>query len=79
VSLPSRRPPKTHDGKIVSAARAGDRRSTPSRLRVAAHSPRAGARIASVDANTAIVLVVLWLIGSLAVAALFTERAEISG
>ena len=33
-------------GKIVSAARAGDRRSTPSRLRVAAHSPRAGARIA---------------------------------
>ena len=38
-----------------------------------------GARIASVDANTAIVLVVLWLIGALAVAALFTERAEISG
>jgi ABC-type transport system involved in multi-copper enzyme maturation permease subunit len=38
-----------------------------------------GARIASVDANTAIVLVVLWLVGALAVAALFTERAEISG
>jgi hypothetical protein len=38
-----------------------------------------GARIAAVDANTAIVLVVVWLVGALAVAALFTERAEISG
>jgi ABC-2 type transport system permease protein len=38
-----------------------------------------GAQIASVDANTAIVLVAAWLIGSLAVAALFTERAEIGG
>jgi hypothetical protein len=38
-----------------------------------------GEQIAAVDANTAIVLVVVWLIGSLAVAALFTERAEISG
>jgi hypothetical protein len=38
-----------------------------------------GAQIASLDANTAFLLVALWLIGSLAVAALFTERAEISG
>ena len=36
-------------------------------------------RFASLDANAAIVLVVLWLVGALAVAALFTERAEISG
>jgi len=38
-----------------------------------------GAQIASVDANFALVLVVVWLIGSLLVAAAFTERAEISG
>lgn len=38
-----------------------------------------GAQIASVDANTALVLVAAWLIGSLLVAAVFTERAEISG
>jgi ABC-2 type transport system permease protein len=38
-----------------------------------------GAQPAALDANTAIVLVVAWLIGSLVVAALFTERAEISG
>lgn len=37
------------------------------------------AQVASLDANAALVLVVVWLIGSLAVAALFTERAEISG
>lgn len=36
------------------------------------------AQVASLDANTALALVVVWLIGSLAVAALFTERAEIS-
>ncbi len=38
-----------------------------------------GAQIASLDANTALVLVAVWLVGSLAVAALFTERAEING
>jgi hypothetical protein len=38
-----------------------------------------GAQIASLEANTALVLVAFWLVGSLAVAALFTERAEISG
>ncbi len=36
-----------------------------------------GAQVAALDANAAMVLVVVWLIGSLAVAALFTERAEI--
>ena len=38
-----------------------------------------GAAIAALDPNTALVLVVVWLIGALVVAALFTERAEISG
>ena len=38
-----------------------------------------GATIVALDANTALVLVVAWLIGALAVAAVFTERAEISG
>jgi ABC-2 type transport system permease protein len=38
-----------------------------------------GAQVAAIDANAALVLVVVWLIGALAVAALFTERAEISG
>ena len=38
-----------------------------------------GAQIASLEPNTALVLVAFWLVGSLAVAALFTERAEISG
>ena len=38
-----------------------------------------GAPIAALDANTALVLVVVWLVGALAVAAVFTERAEISG
>jgi ABC-2 type transport system permease protein len=38
-----------------------------------------GAQIVAVDANTALLLVAAWLIGSLVVAAVFTERAEISG
>ena len=39
-----------------------------------------GAEIgASLDANTAIVVTILWLVGSLAVASLWTERAEIGG
>ena len=38
-----------------------------------------GQQIASLDANTALVLVVAWLVGALLVAAVFTERAEISG
>lgn len=38
-----------------------------------------GAQVASLDANTALILVVIWLVGSLMVAAVFTERAEISG
>lgn len=38
-----------------------------------------GFQVATLDANTALVLVVVWLIGALAVAAVFTERAEISG
>ena len=37
------------------------------------------ARLASLDANLALALVVAWLIGSLLVATLFTERAEITG
>ena len=35
--------------------------------------------VAALDANTALLLVVLWLIGALLVAAVYTERAEISG
>jgi ABC-type transport system involved in multi-copper enzyme maturation permease subunit len=38
-----------------------------------------GAQIVALDANTALVLVVVWLVGSLVVAAAFTERAAISG
>jgi ABC-type transport system involved in multi-copper enzyme maturation permease subunit len=38
-----------------------------------------GQQLAALDPNTALVLVIAWLIGSLAVAAVFTERAEISG
>ncbi len=38
-----------------------------------------GAGAAALDANTAFVLVVVWLIGALVVAAVFTERAEIAG
>ncbi|HSV93981.1 MAG TPA: hypothetical protein VLH81_12935, partial [Desulfobacterales bacterium] len=38
-----------------------------------------GAQLASLEPDTALVLVAFWLIGSLAVAALATERAEISG
>lgn len=38
-----------------------------------------GSQIATLDANTALVLVALWLVGSLIVASVFTERAEISG
>jgi ABC-2 type transport system permease protein len=38
-----------------------------------------GQQLASLDPNTAFVLVIAWLIGSLVVAAVFTERAEISG
>ena len=37
-----------------------------------------GVQVAALDANAALVLVAVWLIGSLAAAALFTERAEIS-
>jgi hypothetical protein len=36
-----------------------------------------GTQVTALDANTALVLVVLWLIGSLAIAALFSDRAEI--
>jgi len=38
-----------------------------------------GQSLARLDPNTALVVVGLWLIASLAVTALFTERAEISG
>jgi ABC-2 type transport system permease protein len=38
-----------------------------------------GAAAARLDANTALLVVIAWLIGSLVVASLFTERAEISG
>ena len=38
-----------------------------------------GRAVAALDANTALLLVVLWLIGALLVAAVYTERAEISG
>jgi ABC-2 type transport system permease protein len=36
-------------------------------------------QVATIEANAALLLVVVWLIGSLAVASLFTERAEITG
>ncbi len=38
-----------------------------------------GAQIAALDPSTALILVVAWLVGALAVAAAFTERAEITG
>jgi ABC-2 type transport system permease protein len=38
-----------------------------------------GAAFATLDANSALILVVAWLVGSLVVAAGFTERAEITG
>ena len=38
-----------------------------------------GQTLARLDPNTALLVVGLWLVGSLAVTALFTERAEISG
>ena len=38
-----------------------------------------GAATARLDPNTAVVVVLIWLVGSLLVTALFTERAEISG
>ena len=38
-----------------------------------------GRSVAALDANTALLLVMLWLIGALIVAAVYTERAEISG
>ncbi|HEY5520493.1 MAG TPA: hypothetical protein VIK08_07540 [Candidatus Limnocylindrales bacterium] len=38
-----------------------------------------GRAVAALDANTALLLVVVWLVGALVVAALYTERAEISG
>jgi len=37
------------------------------------------ASVATLDANTALLLVVVWLVGALLVAALYTERAEIAG
>jgi hypothetical protein len=38
-----------------------------------------GAALSRLDPNTALVVVLAWLIGALVVTALFTERAEISG
>jgi ABC-2 type transport system permease protein len=38
-----------------------------------------GAAAAALDANTAFVLVLVWLVGALLVAAVYTERAEIAG
>lgn len=38
-----------------------------------------GAQVVSLEANMALVLVVVWLVGSLVVAAVSAERAEISG
>jgi ABC-type transport system involved in multi-copper enzyme maturation permease subunit len=38
-----------------------------------------GAALAQLEPNTALVVVLAWLIGALAVTAIFTERAEISG
>jgi hypothetical protein len=37
------------------------------------------ALLASLDPNTALLVVIAWLVGALAVASLFTERAEIGG
>ena len=41
--------------------------------------PGGGAAVASLPADTALLLVAAWLVGSLLVAVLFTERAEITG
>jgi ABC-type transport system involved in multi-copper enzyme maturation permease subunit len=38
-----------------------------------------GQLLPTLEANTALLVVVLWLVGALAVASLFTERAEIGG
>jgi hypothetical protein len=38
-----------------------------------------GAQLAALDPSTALILVVAWLVGALAVTAVFTERAEITG
>lgn len=38
-----------------------------------------GGALSGLDPNTALLVVIAWLIGSLVVAAMFTERAEISG
>lgn len=38
-----------------------------------------GGAVSSLDPNTAVLVVAAWLVGSLVVTALFTERAEISG
>ena len=38
-----------------------------------------GVAAAAIDASAALILVIVWLVGALAVAAVFTERAEISG
>ena len=45
----------------------------------AASGAASGQSLARLDPNTALVVVGLWLVASLAVTALFTERAEISG
>src|SRR6185503_8343499 len=39
----------------------------------------AAAAAARLDPNTALLVVLAWLIGALAISAIFTERAEISG
>lgn len=47
---------------------------------IASDSSAGGGRsLARLDPNTALVVVLIWLVGSLLVSALFTERAEISG
>jgi hypothetical protein len=38
-----------------------------------------GAQVPALDPDLALVLVVVWLVGALVVAAAFTERAEITG
>ncbi len=38
-----------------------------------------GDTTAALDPNTALILVIVWMVASLAVAAVFTERAEVSG
>jgi ABC-2 type transport system permease protein len=48
---------------------------------IAANSNSSGAdrALSRLDPNTALIVVLVWLVGSLVVTALFTERAEISG